>query len=99
MKTLRMLICFAVSCLLLYSCDFPDSGKSKKSQSPSQQQPKAVRQQQPQQKSPARSVGDDVNSVVNYGIGATQMKVKQNAQNRIQKINQQKNQELEDAPK
>lgn len=87
MKTLRMLICFSVSCLLLYSCDFPDSGKSKKSQSPSQQQ------------SPARSVGDDVNSVVNYGIGATQMKVKKNAQNRIQKINQQKNQELEDALK
>lgn len=95
-----MIICFAVSCLFLYSCDFLDSGKSKKSQSPQRQQ-KVVRQQQPQpqQKAPSRSIGDDVNSVVNYGIGATQMKVKQNAQNRVQKINQQKNHELEDALK
>ena len=56
-------------------------------------QPQA--QQQPQR----RSVADDVNSVVNYGIGATQLKAKQNMQNKIQNIQQRKNKEMEDALK
>jgi outer membrane protein OmpA-like peptidoglycan-associated protein len=58
-----------------------------------QQQP----QQQPQQQ--RRTITDDVNSVVNYGIGATQLKAKQNMQNKIQNIQQRKNKEMEDALK
>ena len=60
-----------------------------------QQQPKPQPQPQPQK----RSVADDVNSVVNYGIGATQLKAKQNMQNKIQNIQQRKNKEMEDALK
>ena len=65
-------------------------------------QPKPQQQaqhSQPQAQPQRRSVADDVNSVVNYGIGATQLKAKQNMQNKIQQINQQKNKELENALK
>ena len=60
-----------------------------------QQKPQPQPQQQPQR----RTVADDVNSVVNYGIGATQLKAKQNMQNKIQNIQQRKNKEMEDALK
>ena len=59
------------------------------------QQPQPQPQQQPQR----RTITDDVNSVVNYGIGATQLKAKQNMQNKIQNIQQRKNKEMEDALK
>ena len=66
---------------------------------PSHTQAQPRPQQQAQQQPQRRSVADDVNSVVNYGIGATQLKAKQNMQNKIQQINQQKNKELERALK
>jgi len=56
-----------------------------------------VQQPQPPQQQQRRTVADDVNSVVNYGIGATQLKAKQNMQNKIQNIQQRKNKEMEDA--
>ena len=58
-----------------------------------------VQHSQPQAQPQKRSVADDVNSVVNYGIGATQLKAKQNMQNKIQNIQQRKNKEMEDALK
>ena len=62
-------------------------------------QQKPQTQPQPQQQPQRRTITDDVNSVVNYGIGATQLKAKQNMQNKIQNIQQRKNKEMEDALK
>ena len=90
-----------------------ENAQSKKGSSPKTQQTKTVQkpqpakpqvvqqkpQPQPQQQPQRRTVADDVNSVVNYGIGATQLKAKQNMQNKIQNIQQRKNKEMEDALK
>ena len=89
-----------------------DNAKSNKGSAPKPQQTKTVQksqpakpqvvQQKPQpqpQQPQKRTVADDVNSVVNYGIGATQLKAKQNMQNKIQNIQQRKNKEMEDALK
>ena len=90
-----------------------DKAQSKKGSAPKPQQTKTVQkvqpakpqvvqqrpQPQPQQQPQRRTVADDVNSVVNYGIGATQLKAKQNMQNKIQNIQQRKNKEMEDALK
>ena len=40
------------------------------------------------------SLKEDVNSVVNYGIGATQLKAKKHMSNKIDKINKGHNKEL-----
>ena len=64
-----------------------------------QQKPQMQAQPQQQQQPQRRTITDDVNSVVNYGIGATQLKAKQNMQNKIQNIQQRKNKEMEDALK
>ncbi|MBO7092765.1 MAG: hypothetical protein J6W23_13350 [Victivallales bacterium] len=91
-----------------------DKAQSKKGPAPKTQQTKTVQkvqptkpmvqskpqvQPQPQQQPQRRTITDDVNSVVNYGIGATQLKAKQNMQNKIQNIQQRKNKEMEDALK
>ena len=91
-----------------------DKAQSKKGPAPKPQQTKTVQksqpvkpvvqqkpqtQPQPQQQPQRRTITDDVNSVVNYGIGATQLKAKQNMQNKIQNIQQRKNKEMEDALK
>ena len=81
----------------------PKPSVQKTVQKPQQSQPKTVAQPkpqpQPQPQQQRRTVADDVNSVVNYGIGATQLKAKQNMQNKIQNIQQRKNKEMEDALK
>ena len=78
----------------------PKPQQTKTVQKPQSAKPQVVQQQsQPQQQPQRRTVADDVNSVVNYGIGATQLKAKQNMQNKIQNIQQQKNKEMEDALK
>ncbi len=87
-----------------------DNAQSKKGSAPKPQQTKTVQKPQPakpqvqqkpqpQPQQQRRTVADDVNSVVNYGIGATQLKAKQNMQNKIQNIQQQKNKEMENALK
>jgi len=91
-----------------------ENAQSKKGAAPKPQQTKTVQkpqpakpvvqqkpqpQSQPQQQPQRRTITDDVNSVVNYGIGATQLKAKQNMQNKIQNIQQRKNKEMEDALK
>ena len=76
--------------------------QTKTVQKPQPAKPQVVQQKpqpQPQQQPQRRTVADDVNSVVNYGIGATQLKAKQNMQNKIQNIQQRKNKEMEDALK
>ena len=80
-----------------------ENAQTKKGPAPKPQPTKPVVQQkpqpQPQQQPQRRTITDDVNSVVNYGIGATQLKAKQNMQNKIQNIQQRKNKEMEDALK
>ena len=112
-KMLRMFGCAAIA-LCVTGCDLSleptDKAQSKKGPAPKPQQTKTVQKVQPakpvvqskpqvQQQPQKRTVADDVNSVVNYGIGATQLKAKQNMQNKIQNIQQRKNKEMEDALK
>lgn len=77
----------------------PTKTVQKPQQSKPQVQQKPQMQAQQQQQPQRRTIADDVNSVVNYGIGATQLKAKQNMQNKIQNIQQRKNKEMEDALK
>ncbi len=48
---------------------------------------------------PTSTVTEEVNSVINYGIGATQLKAKQRATTKINEANQKHNQDIEEALK
>ena len=50
---------------------------------------------QPPQKSKAGQIVDDVNSVINYGTGATAIKVKKNATQKLRDIQKTHNADLE----
>ncbi|MBO7741668.1 MAG: hypothetical protein J6S21_03860 [Victivallales bacterium] len=45
----------------------------------------------------AEKPAESVSNVVDYGIGATQIKAKKNMENKLQQINQQHNRAVEDA--
>ncbi len=48
---------------------------------------------------PTSTVTEEVNSVINYGIGATQLKAKQRATTKINEASQKNNRDLEEALK
>lgn len=45
----------------------------------------------------AETPAESAANVIDYGIGATQLKAKKKAENKLQQINQQQNKALEDA--
>ena len=83
------------------------SPNSQKKASPSSTPPQTAAPAQPAapadapQKAakPTSTVKEEVNSVINYGIGATQLKAKQRATTKINEANQKHNRDIEEALK
>ena len=111
-KTL-FLTCAAALSLLLFACDNQIGKKPTPKPAPQVKaptmkkpaQPQAAKPAQPQPPKPAPqqtqkpSMMDDVNSVINYGTGATAIQAKKRMTDKLNKAQGQHNKQLDDALK
>lgn len=92
MKAVIVVLLLAIAALAFV---FLSSNKSSpKTPPPPQEQ---VRQPQPPAKPQHSTVADEVNGVINYGIGATQLKAKKNMESKLEKAKREHDQALEAA--
>ena len=107
-KTIAATCAIAFS-LLLFSCDNQIGKKPTPKPTPQVKTNTTQKPAQPQANKPAQkpapqqaqkpSMMDDVNSVINYGTGATAIQAKKKMQNKLQNIQGQHNKQLNDSLK
>lgn len=90
----------AIACsLLLFSCDNQIGKKTTSKPTPQAKDTQKPAQTQANKPAQKPSMMDDVNSVINYGTGATAIQAKKKMQNKLQNAQDQHNKQMDDALK